>query len=119
LGFQIQLVPLHLVYAPMNPVLLVTKEDEATGMHLVMFDEEMDDATLEENMRAVEEELTEGDDELDELEFDDMGGVVCSFCMTPIGQPCTCEPMTWLYFVFVQSVFVFVGRFPRRGDDVR
>ena len=29
--------------------------------------------------------------------------------MTPIGQPCTCEPMTWLYFVFVQSVFVFVG----------
>jgi hypothetical protein len=20
--------------------------------------------------------------------------------MTPIGQPCTCEPMTWLYFVF-------------------
>jgi hypothetical protein len=30
--------------------------------------------------------------------------------MTPIGQPCTCEPMTWLYFVFVQSVFVFVGR---------
>jgi hypothetical protein len=31
-------------------------------------------------------------------------------CTTPIGQPCTCEPMTWLYFVFVQSVFVFVGR---------
>ncbi len=28
--------------------------------------------------------------------------------MTPIGQPCTCEPMTWLYFVFVQSAFVFV-----------
>jgi hypothetical protein len=28
--------------------------------------------------------------------------------MTPIGQPCTCAPMTWLYFVFVQSVFVFV-----------
>jgi hypothetical protein len=21
-----------------------------------------------------------------------------------------CEPMTWLYFVFVQSVFVFVGQ---------
>jgi hypothetical protein len=30
--------------------------------------------------------------------------------MTPIGQPCTCEPMTWLYFVFGQSVFVFVGQ---------
>jgi hypothetical protein len=30
--------------------------------------------------------------------------------MTPIGQPCACEPMTWLYFVFVQSVFVFVGQ---------
>ena len=28
--------------------------------------------------------------------------------MTPIGQPCACEPMTWLYFVLVQSVFVFV-----------
>jgi hypothetical protein len=34
--------------------------------------------------------------------------------MTPIGQPCMCEPMTWLYFVFVQSVFVFVGRPSRR-----
>jgi hypothetical protein len=30
--------------------------------------------------------------------------------MTPIDQPCTCEPMTWLYSVFVQSVFVFVGQ---------
>jgi hypothetical protein len=30
--------------------------------------------------------------------------------MTPIGQPCACEPVTWLYFVFVQSVFVFVGQ---------
>jgi hypothetical protein len=30
--------------------------------------------------------------------------------MTPIGQTCTCEPMTWLYFVLVQSVFVFVGQ---------
>jgi hypothetical protein len=30
--------------------------------------------------------------------------------MTPIGQPCTCEPMTWLYFVLVQSVLVFVGQ---------
>jgi hypothetical protein len=28
--------------------------------------------------------------------------------MTPIGQPCACEPMAWLYFVFVRSVFVFV-----------
>jgi hypothetical protein len=28
--------------------------------------------------------------------------------MTPIGQSCTCEPMTWLYFVLVQSAFVFV-----------
>jgi hypothetical protein len=43
-----------------------------------------------------------------------MGREGCvSLCMTPIGQPCTCEPMTWLYFLFVQSVFVFavfVGR---------
>jgi hypothetical protein len=23
--------------------------------------------------------------------------------MTPIGQPCACEPMTWLYFVSVQG----------------
>ncbi len=30
--------------------------------------------------------------------------------MTLIGQPCACGPMTWLYFVFVQSVFVFVGQ---------
>ena len=29
--------------------------------------------------------------------------------MTPIGQPCTREPITWMYFVFVQSVFVFMG----------
>jgi hypothetical protein len=36
--------------------------------------------------------------------------------MTPIGQPCTCEPMTWLYFFFVQSVFVFVGR-PSRSRN--
>jgi hypothetical protein len=28
--------------------------------------------------------------------------------MTPIGQPCACEPLTWLYFLFVQSLFVFV-----------
>ena len=33
----------YLVYAPMNPVLLVTKEDPNTGEHIVMFDEEMDD----------------------------------------------------------------------------
>ena len=30
-------------------------------------------------------------------------------CMTPIGQPYLCEPTTWLYFVFAQSVFAFVG----------
>ena len=30
--------------------------------------------------------------------------------MMPIGQLCTCEPMKWPCFVFVQSVFVFVGR---------
>ena len=46
----------YLVYAPMSPVLLVTAE-ETDGTHRVMFDEEMDDATLEENLRAVEEEL--------------------------------------------------------------
>ena len=45
--------------------------------------------------------------------------------MTPIGQPCMCEPMTWLYFVFVQSVFVFVeltlamGQEPRGGRWAR
>ena len=31
-----------------------------------------------------------------------------ALCATPIGQPCMCEPMPWLYFVFVQSLFVFV-----------
>jgi hypothetical protein len=30
--------------------------------------------------------------------------------MTPIGQPCMCEPMPWLYSVLVQSALVFVGR---------
>ena len=61
----------YLVYAPMNPVLLVTREkDDENATHEVMFDEEMDDATLEENLRAVEEELR---DEDDELFFEDMG----------------------------------------------
>ena len=40
-----------MVVVPCPPV---TKEDPSSGMHLVMFDEEMDDAALEENMRAVE-----------------------------------------------------------------
>ena len=55
-----------------------------------------------------------------------MGREGCvALCMTPIGQPCTCEPMTWLYFVFVQSVFVFVeltlamGQEPRGGRWAR
>ena len=61
----------YLVYAPMNPVLLVTKEDAATGQHTVMFDEEMDDDVLEENMAAVEEELTDAESEL----FDDVAGL--------------------------------------------
>ena len=61
----------YLVYAPMNPVLLVTKEDPASGEHTVMFDEEMDDDVLEENMAAVEEELTDAESEL----FDDMAGL--------------------------------------------
>jgi hypothetical protein len=30
--------------------------------------------------------------------------------MTPIGQPCVRGPITWLYFVLIQSVFVFVGQ---------
>ena len=40
-----------------------------------------------------------------------------ALCMTPIGQPCTCDPMTWRYFVFVQSAFVFVGQTLEDGDD--
>jgi hypothetical protein len=60
----------YLVYAPMNPVLLVTRErDGDAGTHEVMFDEEMDDDALEENLAAVEEELRDEDDEL----FEDMG----------------------------------------------
>jgi hypothetical protein len=60
----------YLVYAPMNPVLLVTRErDSDAGTHEVMFDEEMDDDALEENLAAVEEELRDEDDEL----FEDMG----------------------------------------------
>jgi hypothetical protein len=39
--------------------------------------------------------------------------------MTPIGQPYMCGPMTWLDFVFVQSVFVFVGRPSRRVINLR
>ena len=38
--------------------------------------------------------------------------------MTPIGQTCMCEPVTWLYFVFGQSVFVFVGQTLTAGADV-
>jgi len=60
----------YLVYAPMNPVLLVTREkDDGNATHEVMFDEEMDDDALEENLAAVEEELRDEDDEL----FEDMG----------------------------------------------
>ena len=37
----------YLVYAPMNPVLLVTREkDDGNATHEVMFDEEMDDDAL-------------------------------------------------------------------------
>jgi hypothetical protein len=39
-------------------------------------------------------------------------------CMPPIGQPCICQPMTWLYFVFGQSVFVFVGQTLAVGSAV-
>jgi hypothetical protein len=50
--------------------LLVTRErDGDAGTHEVMFDEEMDDDALEENLAAVEEELRDEDDEL----FEDMG----------------------------------------------
>ena len=60
----------YLVYAPMNPVLLVTKESkEDKNKHEVMFDEEMDDDALEQNLAAVETELRDEDDEL----FEDMG----------------------------------------------
>jgi hypothetical protein len=30
--------------------------------------------------------------------------------MTPIDQACTCEPMKCLHFLFVESLFVFVGQ---------
>jgi hypothetical protein len=39
--------------------------------------------------------------------------------MTPIAQPCTCEPMMWLYFVFVQSVFVFVGQTLATAENLK
>jgi hypothetical protein len=38
-----------------------------------------------------------------------MGKDCVKLCMTPIGQPYICQPMAWLYFLFGQSVFVFVG----------
>jgi ABC-type branched-subunit amino acid transport system ATPase component len=38
--------------------------------------------------------------------------------MTPISQPCTSEPTTWLYFVFGQSEFVFVGQTLTTGTRV-
>jgi hypothetical protein len=47
-----------------------------------------------------------GGQQLEAAMWDGQGCV--ALCATPIGQPCMCEPMPWLYFVFVQSLFVFV-----------
>lgn len=70
----------YLVYAPMNPVLLVTKEtsgddaadDAERRTHLVVFDDE-DDEELERNVEEVMNELEEDDDPdglFDDLAYD-------------------------------------------------
>ena len=54
----------YLVYAPLNPVLLITKEDPESKLHEVMFDEEMSDEALDANMQAAYAELSEPEDDL-------------------------------------------------------
>jgi hypothetical protein len=54
----------YLVYAPLNPVLLITREDAETKLHEVCFDEDIDDETFQRNMDAEYELLSEPEDEL-------------------------------------------------------
>ena len=55
----------YLVYAPLNPVLLITNEDPETRLHEVCFDDaDVDEATLQANLDAEHEMLSEPEDEL-------------------------------------------------------
>jgi hypothetical protein len=55
----------YLVYAPLNPVLLITNEDPETRLHEVCFDDaDVDEATLQANLDAEYEMLSEPEDEL-------------------------------------------------------
>lgn len=55
----------YLVYAPLNPVLLITNEDPETKLHAVCFsDSDVDEATLQANLDAEYEMLSEPEDEL-------------------------------------------------------
>ena len=54
----------YLVYAPLNPVLLITKEDPESKLHEIMFEEEMSDEALDANMQAAYAELSEPEDDL-------------------------------------------------------
>jgi hypothetical protein len=42
-------------------------------------------------------------------------GLYVALCMTPIGQPCTCEPMMWLLFRLRPIGVRVCGADPRRG----
>ncbi|OUS46184.1 hypothetical protein BE221DRAFT_192164 [Ostreococcus tauri] len=55
----------YLVYAPLNPVLLITNEDPESKLHEVCFDDDdVDERTLQANLDAEYEMLSEPEDEL-------------------------------------------------------
>jgi len=55
----------YLVYAPLNPVLLITNEDPETKLHEVCFDDaDVDEATLQANLDAEYDLLAEPEDDL-------------------------------------------------------
>ena len=54
----------YLVYAPLNPVLLLTREDPETKLHEVCFDEDVDEESFQRNMDAEYELLSEPEDDL-------------------------------------------------------
>ena len=57
----------YLVYAPANPMVIVTMEDPETQLHTIVFEDEVDDAAFENNMKAVLDELTDNNYQLFEV----------------------------------------------------
>ena len=57
----------YLVYAPANPMVIVTMEDPETQLHTIVFEDEVDDAAFENNMKAVLDELTDNNHQLFEV----------------------------------------------------